>query len=255
MWFDPRTLLGLTVASLAFGVGAGGLYAITVRGLNQIFDPVISELLIAVLFSAGIVGGSTLYMYWWRKRTLGMKVVGLEEVRRTPSKRALVAFVSAGRRPTPAQSAIQFQLDAGTKLSHCWLLYSDDSLSNAENIAEEWIASIERDRRPSCTLIEVEDENDPRQVFLRVRQAIKAANKLGIAADDILIDLTGGTKLATFAMAFSAQDGSALAQYIFTPWDATHQRPDFNQSRPILLDYVLDTDIAVDPLPPATAAP
>lgn len=172
----------------------------------------------------------------WRKPPLVFK-----EVERTPAKSALVVFVSASKGKTPAESAIEFQMKLH-KLRHCSLLYTADSRSNALDILA---------RYPTTTsfhidALEIKDDRKPGDVYEKVKMAIEESRKYADSSEDILVDITGGTKLATFAMALAAQDSSVVMQYIYTPIDPETKLLDYKRSIPMVLEYVADEELATD---------
>ena len=183
---------------------------------------------------AGLLVAWVLFL-WYRRMKRDRQPFVYKEITETPAKIALIVFVSASQGKTPAESAIEFQKQHG-KLRFCSLLYTADSDSNTTAIMQN---------HPSTTSFQIvpkriDNDRNPSHVYDKVKEAISEAGRYASSSDDVLVDFTGGTKLATFAMAMAAQDMSTAVQYIYTPFNPDTKRLEFNRSRPMLLDPLSD---------------
>ncbi|MEO8381526.1 MAG: hypothetical protein ABI779_17835 [Acidobacteriota bacterium] len=102
--------------------------------------------------------------------------------------RGLIAFVSVGAGSATAEAAIRYHRES---LVRAWLLHSPLSKRNAETLAETF--------GPLVRLVPMTEEEfgDPEAVKGAIERIYSELSDFNLAASDVVIDITGGTKTTT----------------------------------------------------------
>lgn len=236
---NPTNLFGLALLSVLLGVGGSGVYDFLVSWLQRDTDASWIALgigvgfsLVAVLVIAGLLGLWTLVVRI--AESAGLATVPAVSLSPFPG---LIAFVSAGKGTTTAYKAVEWQLDT-TKVDHreirfCWLIHTPASESNANQIVDAYT-----DRGITFKLVPVADQNNATTIYKAMETSLNEAKSARrLFGHEVLVDITGGTKISTFAMTIAAQRQGAPAHYIQSEYNADKGGQDFDTATPLLFDY------------------
>lgn len=224
-FLEPRwsPLLFLVFGALMGAVG-NALYEV----LHLVFPTPLAALLLIVCTLTAIVA-----LYWLYSMLMGSKV----EAEDVAPRRALIALVSAGAAATnPAEVALRYHLGEGGErpgpLTYCCLLADrpapegtpeppTSSWSNAQEIR-----AAHKDQLALCEVIPVLAE-DCEDIKRRCDQAYRLLRAFpGVRGNDIIADLTGGTKRMTIGVLLSAMETGCDLEYLQPKGILPDGRPD-----------------------------
>jgi hypothetical protein len=122
--------------------------------------------------------------------------------------RGLIVLVSQGELENiPASEAIKFHYSPDRKkhaLEHCWLLRTPAPVKEAEGAAKSswWNAQSLEEKYRGRVKMHLKDVemDDPESVSTALSQAHQEARKLKLKRNEIVADITGGTKMMSVGM-------------------------------------------------------
>ncbi len=197
-FLEPGPTPGLFVLStMILGAAGNALY----DSLNDIIPAALAVLVIAL-------GVLVLFVLAFAMvREFRPRVV----TSRIKPMRGLIVLVSQGELENiPASEAIKFHYAPDAKehaLDHCWLLRTPAPLKEADGPAKSsWMnaQSLEEKYRGRVKMyLKNVEVDDPESVSMALAQAYQEARKLKLKENEIVADITGGTKMMSVGMALA----------------------------------------------------
>jgi hypothetical protein len=199
-FFDPDRSMAL------FLVGTAALtVAITV-----VYDTIkersglVGAWILAVCLLA--VAMATVMYQLVHRRAVGRVVISEE---RPEPREGLIVLVSPGPRTAPA--SIEHHCEPGRLLA-LWLIASVESLPTARGLADEYRDRVEEIRLGKDYLVDPDQMQDTYAVVERIFQ--EEAPALGLSAEQVIADITGGMKPMTAGMALACLAQGRDMQYM-----------------------------------------
>jgi len=200
------------VGSMALGVMGSALFGLLTRWRGD------STTVLLLLFASAGIG---LFV-------IAVILSALIEVRRQGTElepnesaafephRGLVVLVSPGQGRS-SQRSIERHLGRAGKpgVEHCWLLYTAQSKPEADELADRFGG-----RGAAFTPVPVRDFASIHSAFHAVESAISQAMAEGLGRDDVIVDVTGGTKMMTAGATLACADRRVAIQYMKGKYDA-----------------------------------
>ncbi len=221
-----------TLLNFVLGVVAGRLS-------NANYITIFKVLIIFVFIT--IIASS---IEWYSKKK--RRQSWIEYIDSPPPYKGLITMVSTQPTTTPAESALIQHLPT---LTHCWLLYTDQSKNNfnfIKNKYEEMKDNEERYEGDDGHKIiidgkHVEDPDDIKEAFDLVKSAYSDAATIRLKEHEIITDFTGGTANVSVAMAMlSALSKNRKLEYLKPEERDKNGRPILDKgSIPLTIDLII----------------
>lgn len=233
---NGRFVGAFVFGSVAVGVVGSAIFELVIewggRSFQTLWLTVALPLVIIVL--VGFVFAS----FANRRRSATTPDQDDEEV---PPYPVLILFVSPGENKSHTP-AIDYHAQSG-KLRDCYLIYTnEESRENAEEVQAQFADSVPRfDPR------RLDDATSVRAAFEFVRATIDHAGIDGTTTDEILVDITGGTKMMTAGAVLACADRRVAIQYI----DLTDSVGNRAKNRPKIRRVLLSNEIGERDAPEA----
>jgi hypothetical protein len=183
-----------------------------VYGLLQdvIGDSWISHL--ATIAASLLIFGSVTLWFWFRARG-GDESTMVPVERRASGHAGLVLLVGPNPRGPEAASIAHHQ-DQGV-LRHCWLISSPEADERARSLAAE----LEQGGI-DAHLVPVADAHKIDMAYDAVRQALEEARRTLATDEQVIVDITGSTKVVTAGAVLACLDADATMEYMATKRDS-----------------------------------
>ena len=221
LMLDPGSLMLFILASILLSVFSNTVFSLAVEMLgtspNKLWYIFWGSLAIFVLIA--IVLRQRL-----NSKRLRPAVVVPEEQQGDPHK-GLIVFL-ADNPNASEKSAIGFHLDKST-LRYCWLVVSPETAEKAEQL-KGWIKQHPNGRQVIVQPIQLENAFQAHSSYTAVTEALSWA---GPIKDDVIVDITAGTKFMTAGAVLACRDNSIPMQYVRIPYAG---RPDIRAEPKIM---------------------
>jgi hypothetical protein len=243
---DPEKNVLATIVVTTFGLGivsngASSLLLETVGNWVEAHSPV-SKLTFQIGALVGLMGLILVGVYLTNlvggvKRFLGTGQVDAGEANVVPLTIGMPGLVVAvSWRPagstqvTPAELAIRHHLAAGT-LRHCWLICTEKSLAEAEQLVQklvdegvrrsmfyygaDWALGVADEMGVPLTMVLAAGREDDPNYVRQVMEGIYGAawQRFGLGEEEMIVDYTGGTKSITAGMMLACVSPGRRLQY------------------------------------------
>ena len=179
--------------------------------------------ILSVFLAFGVV-----LISWKRQSTVGL--VGIQEEYQPGKRRGLILLVG----PTEASAPHAIEYHLGT-LKYCWIIATRESIRTASTLAERYRESV-----PSIFWGEPNYIVDPDQIQasydLVVRIAEVEAKRIGLNANQLIADITGGTKPMTTGMGMACLARDLDMEYMKAPRDNEGLIIPGSKAEPIRID-------------------
>ncbi len=165
---------------------------------------------LTLFFSASFVALAFLafpFSRFLRDRLRRLKGPPLEDDNFAPYP-ALVMLISEGAN-TLADRTLERHLEAQV-LRTCWLVCTPQSEQQGERLIKEFGATND----VQFHISKVQNRVSFRPTYDAVRAAIDAARKEGCALSEILVDVTGGSKIMSIGAAFASAERQLVIEYV-----------------------------------------
>lgn len=197
--FDPARSLGLyIVGTAALTVLISALY----DGVHERFGWWGTLALAAVLFAVAL--SSLLYPSLRRFRAGRPQV---HDDRRPRPAMGLILLVSP--QPGTSEAAIAFHRET---LRVCWLIATPNSLAIARDLERRFQGRVPSIRLGTDYLVDADSANRSYRMVLRILE--EEAPALDLAREELIADVTGGTKPMTAGMTIACLAAGARMQYM-----------------------------------------
>lgn len=174
--------------------------------LGEVVGP-IWTLALLILTSIGTLVGLNLYARRVRLRLrTGERVIGGKTA--PQQRRGVVLLFST---MPIAKMAVEYHQGC---LEHVWVVVTPDKREGATELCEFVEGTL---KAKAHLLEEIQDEFDLSGCYARVQEVYRArATAVGLSANDVIADVTGGTKLMTAGMVVACSDLNQPLQYVPT---------------------------------------
>lgn len=236
--FDPSNLLWFLLGSVALGVAGSSAYELITRALGRSTLALVIMFIVALLglFPVLLVARVAARRLRWVRGGLSLDVDADRDV--TP-RRGLIVFVSTGSNKSD-RDAIDHHIaeQAGRPvLERCWLVYTTaaESHKNALAIQAEYQMRYRTkyDASDNFQIYALPDAYDIRVAFETVMAVIDQARQgttgLALTADDLIVDVTGGTKMMTAGAVLACLRAGIEPQYMKPYVDPQTHNPDYSR--------------------------
>lgn len=220
------------IGVLVVAVGGNLLYDL-LMGATLHWRTVGTTLLASVLMTAGAYG---LYRRGQRRTRVE---VAVDESQQAPARRGLIWLF--GPNYAHVLNALAHH-QAGGGGEHCWLIMQDTPIIQ-DAFQRCTAALVEADL--SARLYPVYIRNlDAQAAYRAVRTIVRRElEEVGLAPDDVIADITSGTKPLTAGMVLAALTGGVALEYVQSQRDAQGQVIDGTQQVTLLdMDFYLAPD-------------
>ncbi|MCB2160709.1 hypothetical protein KQH40_01340 [bacterium] len=129
-----------------------------------------------------------------------------------PKKQGLVLLVSNST-IDHSTYAYEHHLE---RLAHCWLISTEESKDNASKLQQEIQARPNNQVRVHNIVDTIVDADDPKSTYDAINQIFLQAEDLHIPEQEIICDITGGTKMMSVGMSLACSKTQRQMQYIKT---------------------------------------
>ncbi|MDQ3693842.1 MAG: hypothetical protein M3464_09460 [Chloroflexota bacterium] len=159
-----------------------------------------------------------------------------------PPYPVLIVFVSPGNNKSHVP-AIDYHARKGS-LRECYLIHTSESIENSDEVRRDFADDVSR-----IVPRLLDDSASVRSAFESVRAAIDHARIDGATSDEILVDITGGTKMMTAGAVLACASGGVAIQYTEGAYDKAgvlkRERP---KLRRVLLSSEIERDHGSEPV-------
>lgn len=206
--FDPRFPLLFVLGSLVLALLGNAVYDLIIELLGASPPTYLGLIVVASLIFV-------LLSRWFRRLLTAITrrsppVVHLSDEERSDPQPALVLLVGLGPRERgPEWPVIGWHLRGGM-LRHCWLVTSPEGRAHADDLQFQL-----SERNVRAEVIEIAGANQAAAVYTAVLQSVAAAAKT-YALDEVVVDITGGTKPMSAGAALACLEQGALLEYLVT---------------------------------------
>lgn len=203
---------------------------------TSVYDAITSRIgkgypaLLAIFALSGLVLWGIFSLLGWifRRRLARQSHVVLEKDKEAQAHRVLIVLVGPGQ-GRPHESAVEWHispLNGPARLEHCWYVYTPEALANARAMEDHF--------RPNVRFhpVELASANDAPSAYLSVLEAIDQVSRAQITPpvgeDDVVVDITGGTKSMTAGAVLACRDRAVGMQYMlaaYTPGGTLKKGP------------------------------
>ena len=200
LFFDPRVPALFLIGSLVLAVFGNAVYDLLVGAFGTTPQVLVVISLSAILIFVFVV--IVLQKLLARRR----REAGVPEQARAPERRALVLLVSphsGGGDVTIIEWHARSQ-----RLRHCWLITTSEASARAQSLEYEL-----RQRNVRPYVVDIADANDVMSTYVAVLESIEHALRLA-PQEEIVVDISGGTKLMTAGAALACLDSGVQMEYL-----------------------------------------
>jgi hypothetical protein len=259
-----RPLIFIFMIGLLLAVAANGLSTLILEVLGTWLEKTFE--IKKVFWQMSIVTSIILLLTFWLMRagelirklfsrsTLAIRDANVIAMNETTFE-GLIVFVSSGNNP-PAKIAIEhhWQNRKG-KLEHCWLISTEESLSNAVQISKDFIeagvpsstfhlgneylmANVESLKHQISLVITKQQMNDPNYIHNLINCIYEdGAEKFGMDESEIIADYTGGSKSATAGIVLAGASPHRRLQYIVSDFDPVSKTVSNSEVNEVRISY------------------
>jgi hypothetical protein len=208
LFFDPRLPLLFVVGSIVLAVLGNAIYSLLTFYTGSEPTALIGIIVSALLIFAAVVAGFRAVVRLLQRAPISANIP--QEDRAEPHV-GLMILVS--QNPTAAEQAmITFHHQRQT-LKHCWLIVSPETHQRVQSLQYEL---SEKNITPH--LVPISDANQALVVFDSISMALLEAQRT-VPSDQLIVDITGGTKIMTTGAVLAALHHKIALQYAVTPRD------------------------------------
>ena len=210
-FFDPGVPYLFLIGAVFLAIVGNGTYDLLQDVFGSTFATRLGIVGVSLIIGVGIIFG---FSVWLAARWQPGKTAVPPEQTAEP-KAALVLLISTN--PQGAEMDIVTFHMADHTLRHCWLIVSPDVRRSGKAASLE-AALTEANVAPHP--LHLADVNQVDLAYEVIEKAIKeASEEVGLA--EVIVDVTGGTKLMSIGAALACRDNNVPLQYM-----ATRKEPD-----------------------------
>lgn len=218
---DPRIPLLFLFGTLVLAVLGNAVYDLLVEVISR--QPDADQIRRLGLLSVGalILLSAVVAVIWlWYNARRSRHLQPLEAaVRLDDAYPALVVFVSPNPRASE-QEAIWHHLRQG-KLRQLWMIVSQDASKKAQALAS-WLRDQPDGDRVQLTQLSLSDAFEVRAAY---RATIDAFEMADVLVDQLIVDITAGTKQMSVGAVLACREYGVPMQYVLAEYDDGQVRP------------------------------
>jgi hypothetical protein len=166
-----------------------------------------------VVSVALLVFGTVTFVFWLRARQLHHQEPPEPTGEKAEPHAGLVLLASMT--PNSAEPDILAHHRQGNTLQHCWIIVSPQVKEKAVELATK----LEQQGVDAHTE-DLADVNRIDQAYTAVQNAIRQARRVLKANEQVIVDITGSTKVATAGAVLACMDEGVTMEYMVTERDA-----------------------------------
>lgn len=229
---SPRWFIAFVLGSVAIGLVGSGLFDLVIewrgRSVGTLLWLTVGPFV--VLLGVGLIFAT----FATRQRSATNPDQDDDDFAPYP---ILILFLSPGENKSHIHAIDRHVRHA--VLRECHLIYTtDQSRENGEAVRTEYLERIE-----TINLLPLHDATNVRAAFETVRGVIDHAGVDGATREEIIVDITGGTKMMTAGAVLACADRGVAIQYIEGGYDP---RGTLTNQRPAIRRVLLSPDIGSD---------
>jgi len=205
--FDPRFPLLFVLGSIVLALLGNAVYDLIVAFLGD--SP---PTYVGLIVVAGLI--FVLLSRWFRELLAAVArrrppAVRLPDEERSDPQPALVMLVGLGPRERgPEWPVIEWHLQGGV-LRHCWLVVSPEGRAHADDLQFQLF-----ERNVRAEVIEIDGANQAASAHAAVVRSVGEALGRAYTAEQVVVDITGGTKPMSAGAALACLEQGAVIEYL-----------------------------------------
>lgn len=205
---DPEVPALFLVGTMVFAILGNALYDLLVESLQDMFGGE-SALLYAVItvFAATLLFAITLILWLWFNLRRSKRNRLADAVKLDRAYPGLIVFVSA-RQGGAEPAAIMHHLKAG-KLRRLWLIATNEAEKKAVQLRDQ--VRHDANDEVQITIVPLDSAFDIPAAYRAVVQAFDQADDL---LDQVIVDITGGTKHMSAGAVLACREYGVPMQYV-----------------------------------------
>jgi hypothetical protein len=223
-FFDPNRSLVL------FILGTASLTLVLQTAYDIASDPTVFQGGYVLSIVSLLVVVFVLFVSWRRSKT-GEKVLIKEAD--LPGQRKGLILVASTNPGGPEPNTINYHVGEQNHLEYLWIISTEESGLRAAKLAQEYSDKVKNIYHGSNYLV---DGYQATAAYSRVIQAINEARKAGLSKDDLIADITGGTKPITTGMSIACLAQEIDMEYLVSVRDGDGNVVNESSSAPIVID-------------------